>query len=503
MLSRTVARASIATTTIFIACLAAGPAVTAQSATAGVVTGEYIVAHPDQTAVSAVTVVDGWRSEPQGPQEVRIMNRIIRTALDDVESPELPEALKPEGSGEEDTGTYPSYAYAFGEYNRVAVDVGIGGSIVHIGEKGVTGFYMKGYGYLFNIRWHVGGSAWSVLNYSDRGDLIVALEEQNTAVQRILAERVARRARTEQEQETEESRLKQAQEAAQEALEQEQEKGAVRAEAQKAWRLEYSEKLVDALTNVIATYGSTLHQVQPDEAITFIAEFGSDEQDSVTLTILGRELRGPDAQGADRVRAAIKVSRGGTETSDALKSQINIMSEIIDAAFEADEEVVGEVSAGRGFNLARTYNTWNIRGSADAQYIPGYGVIFRKSARQSLSRLAISEVKADAPESAAEQVFLGLQARLEESVEEYAKHLEDLKRKTAEIFATYGASMSELSADEWLSIHYDVGSATQLLQGGPDYFLVQARMGDVRSASENPEGADWLFSRLITNERQE
>jgi hypothetical protein len=124
-------------------------------------------------------------------------------------------------------------------------------------------------------------------------------------------------------------------------------------------------------------------------------------------------------------------------------------------------------------------------------------VIFRKSARHSLGSLAIGEVITDTgvEPPAAERVILGLQTRLEESKELFAEHLEKLKRKTAEIFATYGASMSELSADEWLTIHYDVGSATQLLQGGPDYFLVQAKMSDVRSAVENPEGALLLYGR--------
>ena len=504
MLSRTVVRASIVTTAVFIGCLAITPTITAQSGTAGVVTGEYIVAHPDQVGDSAVHVVDASRSEPQGPQEVRIMSRIIRTALEDVEPPELPEALKPEEPGEEETDVRRAYTYALGQYER-AISIGV--PYLQTGEKGVTGFYMSGYGYLFNIRWHVGGSAWNILRYGDQGNLVLALQEQNAAVQRILAERVARRDRTEQEQQTEETRLRQAQEAAEEAVKQEQEKATEREEALKAWRLEYSEKLVDALRNVIATYGSTLHQVQPDEAVTFIAEFGNEDQDNVTLTIMGAELRGPGAREADRIRAAIRVSRGGIDTSDELKSQIKIMSEIIDAAFEAEEEEAGgDAYVARAGTLARAYSTsWSIAGTSAGQYIPGYGVIFRKSARHSLGGLAISEVVPDVPDppATAERVIMGLQTRLEESKELFVEHLEKLKRKTAEIFATYGASMSELSADEWLTIHYDVGSATQLLQGGPDYFLVQAKMSDVQSAVENPEGANWLYERLITNEKQE
>ena len=78
-----------------------------------------------------------------------------------------------------------------------------------------------------------------------------------------------------------------------------------------------------------------------------------------------------------------------------------------------------------------------------------------------------------------------------------------LKEKTAEILTTYGSSMTELKPDEWISIHYDVGGGIQLLQGGPDYFLVQARVSDVREAANRSgeAGVQWLLERLVTNEK--
>ena len=493
MLSRTVARTSVsAGAALLIASLLTAPTAVAQVAAGG----DVVIAGPGPTAVDLVSSWD-LRSGPQGPQEVRIMTRIIRTALEGVEPPELPEALQPEkveeGEGETARSLARAYSIVVGELGGFDLS---GSLIVGTGERGVTGFYMKGYGYLFNIRWHIGVGDLNVLSLGERGELLVALEEQNKAMQRILADRVARRSR---EQAGGEDRLKEAQHAAQEAVKEEREKRAAREAALAAWRGEYTDALVETLKEVMATYGSTLNQVQPDEAITFIAEFGREEEESVTLTLLGREIGGPGAQARDRILDAIRISRGGSGAGAALKSQMRIMSEIINAAFE--EAYEGEVMPTGAYVMTRRGSSLSLRRDTDYQYIQGYGVIFRRRARRTYIRTRAVADETAAPEP--ERLFLRYEEQLEESKERQAEHLENLKRKTAEIFATYGASMTELSAEEWLSIHYDVGGATQLLQGGPDYFLVQAKMSDVRTAAGRQDGSDWLLGQLITNERQE
>jgi hypothetical protein len=56
---------------------------------------------------------------------------------------------------------------------------------------------------------------------------------------------------------------------------------------------------------------------------------------------------------------------------------------------------------------------------------------------------------------------------------------------------------------DWVGVFYDVGSAAGLLEGGISNFLVQARMGDIRQAGRQADGAAWLLDRLVTNEKQE
>ena len=90
-----------------------------------------------------------------------------------------------------------------------------------------------------------------------------------------------------------------------------------------------------------------------------------------------------------------------------------------------------------------------------------------------------------------------------EARERYRQHLDTLRRKTVEILATYGPTLTELRDDSWVGIYYDVGSAAALLSGGTDNYLVQARMRDIRQAAAQSDPEGWLAQRLVTNEQED
>ena len=90
----------------------------------------------------------------QAPQDIRIMQRIVSTALGEVEAPELPDALQQDA---ESSGSSGEYAYSV--RGSAATFWTLGGAginrVYSIGSRDVTGFYMRGYGYLFTVRWRV------------------------------------------------------------------------------------------------------------------------------------------------------------------------------------------------------------------------------------------------------------------------------------------------------------------------------------------------------------
>ncbi len=83
------------------------------------------------------------------------------------------------------------------------------------------------------------------------------------------------------------------------------------------------------------------------------------------------------------------------------------------------------------------------------------------------------------------------------------QHLDTLKRKTVEVLAVYGPTLTELKDDDWVGVFYDVGSAAGLLNAGMENYLVQARMGDIRQAAAQSDPEAWLAQRVVTNERDE
>jgi len=137
--------------------------------------------------------------------------------------------------------------------------------------------------------------------------------------------------------------------------------------------------------------------------------------------------------------------------------------------------------------------------------VPGYGVLFHKTARLNLATEVVRQVAPTrvAPGGADQS----LRDRIDESTEEqrqaYTEHLGDLKQKTAEILATYGPTLTEMDDDGWVGVYYNVGRAAGLLEGGITNFLVQARMQDIRQAGYEADGSAWLLERLVTNEKQD
>jgi hypothetical protein len=359
------------------------------------------------------------------PQDVRIMQNIVSTALSQVEPPELPKELAGDSAARE-------RAAVILERDRAVVVPG-GSSFFRRGD--VSGFYMEGYGYLFTVSWPVSS--------------MVAFNAQATAWVR------AGRAVGEEAPSGPSAR----------------------------WAAEYRQRLSEALRDVIAGYGSTLRRGGAGESITFIADFGGGDAETVTMTVKGDALHGSNVEAN---RAAIRISEGQTGVSERMRTQLEIMGGIIDTSLRPDETEGALYVSGMG-----TY----FGGSAEAQYVPGYGVIFRKSARMSTARTFADMSSRAFRVTAVDSVDT-------EARKAYREHLDTLRRKTGEILATYGPTLTELGDDDWVGIYYAVGSAAALLGGGMDDYLVQARMRDVRQAAAQSDPAAWLAQRLVTNEKE-
>jgi hypothetical protein len=394
---------------------------------------DQAVVVPDQL-IQAVEGVDAWSvlRRQNVPEDVRIMQTIVSTALQQVERPELPKAL----AGD-------STADSTGLRSRAARDIYVlsgqrGFSV--FGNGDVSGFYMAGYGYLFTVRWPV-ASGMGLYNaqlaeLAAHGQQAVVDEDQD------------------------------------------------RAKAVSAWAAQYRQRLSDALRDVIAGYGSTLHRAKPGEAITFLADFGGGDSATVTMSVKANALHGTDVEAN---RGAIQVSRGQSGMSERLHTQLMIMSQIIDTSLRSESSGnVGSVVL-RGW--AASY-----LGRSDPQFVPGYGAIFRTTARLSTVRTfaSLPGSRRDAADS--------LEAKARKT---YQAHLDTLRSKSVEILATYGPTLTGLKDDDWVGIYYDVGSAAGLLNGGMDDYLVQARMRDIRQAATQANPAGWLAGHLVTNEKQE
>lgn len=432
------------------------------------------VPRPDEATTRGVsaTVWSAGAEAAQLPQDIRIMQRIVSTALGEVEPPELPDALKPDA---EASGADRPLVFDFGDFGtNIRALAGSGSRVYSIGGRDVTGFYMQGYGYLFTVKWRVGPRGLS----------------SGMAVERM-AELVGQARRAAASGEEAEAR---AAGEAERTLEQRRQELEERQAAWQAWSDEYRDLLAGALRQVVAVYGSTLKRAAPEESITFIADFGGGDDQTVTVTARRGELTGVNR---DRNLEVVQMARGEPGISDTLRTELKIMAEIIDGSLQV--EGTGGVWAPSG-ELVRYFG-----GDSSYQRVPGYGVLFRKSARLNLATRVIQ--RANASRRGGVEVAPSFRQTIDESTEEqrqaYADHLADLKRRTAGILATYGPTLTELGADEWVGVYYNVGSAAGLLEGGISNFLVQARMRDIREAGNQPDGADWLLDRLVTNEKQD
>ena len=360
---------------------------------------------------------------PEGqnvPQDVRIMRTIVSTALSQVEAPALPKDLA--GDSTENTVVLGGSGFV---YSRLR---GSG----FLGSGDVSGFYMKGYGYLFTVQWPIS----SLYAFRTR-------DVDEAGVKRVAGMGVAN-----------------------------------------SWAVEYRKLLTDALADVIAGYGSTLRRAAPGESITFIADFGGGDDAMVTMTAKADALRGSDVKAN---RSAIQISSGQGGVSERLRTQLKIMSEIIDTSLHPTDSSRQLYAAVSG-----TY----FGGSAEAQYVPGYGVVFRKTARMNTARTFVTDLRTPSRRQAVDSLEQAARTN-------YREHLDTLRRRTVEILATYGPTLTELKDDDWVGIYYDVGSAAALLTGGMDDFLVQARMRDIRQAAGQSDPAAWLSTKLVTNEKQE
>ena len=435
------------------------------------------------------------------PPEIRIMSRIIQTALAGVEAPELPEELTERGE--------------VGELAYVTTSRGVSGgwNVVPTAPLGysttrgkVSGFYMTGYGYLFTINWPIRTSNLLSTFYRGEGEnLVVQLQAQNKALEQLMIQRADRtRSRADTgagaavAEQTEEEIAAEREEAVRKAQQ--------LSDQIEEWRSELEDRLVESLMDVMATYGHTLHQAAPGELITFIFEQSNNDEDNISLSIEQSELAGPSEK--DRALNAIKVSRGSESSNPVLKEQVTIMAEIIDAAFEVEEE--GQ------FPVYISFGGTYFGGEARTQHIPGYGVIFRKNARINPFLMVPEVPDAPAPATGADtRVEDRIQATTrrmitligeqnEESAEKMTRHLDMLKSKFAEILATYGTTLTELDDSEWIGINFEVGSAASLLQSGVSEFLVLVQMNRVREAArQGADAADWLMEYIVTNEKQE
>lgn len=382
-------------------------------------------------AVEATRFPVGWASpQPQEvPRDVRIMQTIVRTALSEVEAPELPRELAGDTAAVRDVGGARALSGALGDY---VYSMGTSFS----GRGDVSGFYMEGYGYLFTVRWPVSSAAlYTTLLAAEQGRAVGLTGQEAPSG------------------------------------------------AGASWADEYRQRLSDALRDAIAGYGSTLRRAGPGESITFIADFGGGDAETVTMTVRADALQGSDLEAN---RAAIRVSSGQSGVSSRLRSQLTIMSQIIDTSLRSDVALGGLYA-----------DAWSayVGGTADAQYVPGYGVIFRKTARMSTAR-TFSGFSGASPRESADSLEQSARAT-------YREHLDTLRRKTVEVLAVYGPTLTELEDDDWVGIYYDVGSAAALLNEGMDDYLVQARMRDIRQAAAQSDPEAWLEQRVVTNERGE
>jgi hypothetical protein len=429
-----------------------------------------------------------FRAEAEGtqlPQDIRIMQRIVSTALGEIEAPELPEVLQgePESAGAA-RGSGGGYAYAGSGQAPAFWTLNVsGGRVFNIGNREVTGFYMQGYGYLFTVNWRVVPRGIAGLSEGTAEAFRVRSSELDVLVRE--ARRAAEAGRAEESRAAGE---------AERALEQERERVEERQAAWETWSAEYRDRLADGLRDVVALYGSTLNRATPEESITFIADFGGGESETVTVSARRGDLSGASR---DQNLAAVRMAKGETDVSGTLRTELKIMAEIIDSSLQVQR--AGEA------RVVYAGEAQFFGGDSGYQYVPGYGVLFRKAARLNLATRMIQAV---APSRVEPGVTVqSLRQRIEENSEEqrqaYGEHLADLKQKTAEVLATYGPTLTGMGDDEWVGVYYNVGSAAGLLEGGITDFLVQARMGDIRQAGRQADGAAWLLDRLVTNEKQD
>lgn len=442
----------------------------ARRAAAEVTYGTYVFPQSVWTAGSEAS---------QLPQDIRIMQRIVTTALGEVTAPELPEVLREsadaQGSDSNSRSNFSGpdtviYALARGR-NRV----------FSIGGRDVTGFYMQGYGYLFTVKWQVAPQGVPFAR-EVAVERLYALNELADDARRAAAA-------------ADEAAARAAGEAAERTLQQERERLETRQVAWEEWSAQYRDVLAEALRGVVAQYGSTLNRATPEESITFIADFGGGEAETVTVSARRGALTGASRE--DNI-AAVQMAMGESGISPTQRTELKIMAEIIDSSLQ----VTGgdDVVVAFGGDRVRYFG-----GDSSFQYVPGYGVLFRKSARLNLATQMVQRLNAERLEPGV--TVHPLRQRIDETTEEqrevYAAHLTDLKQKTAEIMATYGPTLTGMGDDEWVGIYFNVGSAAGLLEGGISNFLVQARMADIRGAGNQSDGATWLLNRLVTNESQD
>jgi len=422
-----------------------------------------------------------WSNGPEGaqvPQDIRIMQRIVQTALGEVEAPALPDGL----ATETDTSASPRLYTRDGGVSDTTVWVLPRGRsrVYNIGGRDVSGFYMQGYGYLFTVKWQVGAGGNSFLPARAALARTAELNELVGAARRAAATEDTVEARAAGEAEA--------------ALEQERARVEERQADLEAWSAQYRDVLAEALRDVVALYGSTLKRAAPDEAITFIADFGGGESETVTVSTFRGDLVGASR---DENLAAVRMAKGETGVSDTLRTELKILAEIIESSLQGD----------RGGDVWTEYAslTRYVGNASPYQYVPGYGALFRKSARLNIATRVVQRVSPSRREPGVE--VLPLREQIDESTEAqqeyYAQHLAELKQTTAEVLATYGPTLTEMGNDEWVGVFYDVGSAAGLLEGGITNYLVQARMGDVRQAGNEADGAAWLLDRLVTNAKQD
>ena len=430
----------------------------------------------------------------QLPQDIRIMQRIVQTALGEVEAPELPDELR----GDDPSSGEPGFVYSVGGAEAMFYLSRPGNRRYSIGSRDVTGFYMQGYGYLFTVQWRVAPSEIPFLSSNTAAERVYELSALASEARRAAASTEARRAAASTEARraaasTEAAEARAAEDAG-EALEQERERLEERQAAWDQWSAEYRDMLAEGLRYVVAHYGSTLNRATRDESITFIADFGGGEAETVTFSARRGELTGASRE---ENLAAVQMAKGETGVSGILRTELKMMAEIIGSSLQGAESGTTWVYSGRVRYLG---------GESSYQYVPGYGVLFRNDARLNMATQVIRQVNpARLPSGVNVQ---SLRQQIDESTEEqrqaYVEHLAGLKEKTAEIFTTYGPTLTELNDDDWVGVFYDVGSAAGLLEGGITNFLVQARMRDIRQAGgDDAVGAAWLLENLVTNEKQD